>query len=64
MEKIKNISVSTPAKTWEHIRNKLLSNNFSTSNNVNRVFIINNLNSHLINENMKSFDDNIVDHCN
>lgn len=64
MEKKSNISVSTPSKTWESIRNKLLSNNFSTTKKMNEIYSNKDLKYHLINENIESVDSNNVNRVN
>lgn len=64
MEKKSNISVSTPSKTWESIRNKLLSNNFSTTKKMNEICLNKDLQYHLINEKIESVDSNKVNRVN
>lgn len=64
MEKKSNISASTPSKTWESIRNKLLSNNFSTTKKMNEIYSNKDLKYHLINENIESVDSNNVNRVN
>jgi len=64
MEKKSNISASTPSKTWESIRNKLLSNNFSGTKKMNIIYSNKDLQYHLINENIESVDSNKVNRVN
>lgn len=64
MEKKFNISVLTPSKTWESIRNKLLSNNFYATKKMNKIYLFKDLHCHLINENIEFVDSNKVNRFN
>lgn len=57
MMKNLNISGSTPSKTWESIRKKLLKNNFIASERLNSINFMNELHSSpVLNENMNLVD--------
>ncbi|MFA6012364.1 MAG: hypothetical protein WC799_20410 [Desulfobacteraceae bacterium] len=57
MMKNLNISVTTPSKAWESIRNKLLKNNFIASERQNSINFMNDLHSSpVLNEKMNLVD--------